>query len=100
MKRQALDNGTWFDLDKAESFSEETYWNGNNHISIATGSQWEHQELYRTANGRWVLNAWSQWQGSRESWTEIDNEAAARWLVSNSKEPHNACAGEYASLEI
>lgn len=100
MKRQALDNGTWFDIDKAEMFSEEKWWDGSNNISKATGSQWNHEALYRTANGRWVLNAWSQYQGSRETWEEIDNEAAARWLVSNGEEPHKACAAEYAALEI
>ena len=45
MRRQATTDGSgsWFDLDKAESFEEETQWNGNNHISKATGSQWEHE---------------------------------------------------------
>lgn len=38
-------------------------WNGSNHISQATGSQWEHESLLRTAGGWWVLHRWSQWQG-------------------------------------
>ncbi|MDD3380017.1 MAG: hypothetical protein PHD68_02215 [Rugosibacter sp.] len=100
MKRQALDNGSWFDMDVAESFGEDTWWNGNNHISRATGSQWEHEMLWRTKSGKWVLNHWSQMQGSRETWEEIDNEQAAKWLVLNNEKPHEACAAEYAALEI
>lgn len=100
MKRQALDNGSWLNLETAEQFDEATHWNGSNHISVATGSQWEHERLYRTKSGRWVLNTWSQWQGSRETWIEIDNEAAAKWLVTNNKDSHDACAEEYAALEL
>lgn len=81
--RQRLDDGRWFAIDRAEKVDEGTRWNGNNHISLATGSQWEHEALYRTAGGKWVLNSWSQWQGSSETWEEIEDEAAAAWLVRN-----------------
>ena len=100
MKRQALDDGTWFDLDTAECFGEETRWDGHNHISVVTGSQWDHQDLYRTKSGRWVLRCWSQRQGTLPTWEEIDNKTAAAWLVRNEHEPHTACATEYAALEI
>ena len=100
MKRQALDNGTWFDLDSAECFGEELRWDGPNQISVATGSQWEHQDLYRTKSGRWVVHAWSQWQGILPTWSEISNQEAAKWLVRNEHEPHTACTTEYAALEI
>lgn len=53
-------SGRWFDSAKTESFDEETYWNGNNHISKATGSQWDHERLLRTAGKRWILETWSQ----------------------------------------
>lgn len=102
MKRQALTDGTgrWFDLEAATSFEEATRWDGHNHVSLATGSQWEHEQLYRTKSGRWVLNTWSQWQGSTESWTEIDDGAAARWLVINEHEPHPACAEQFSQLNL
>jgi len=100
MKRQALNNGSWFNIATAEVFAEETRWDGQNRISCATGSQWEHEEIYRTKSGRWVLHHWSQWQGSTPSWTEISNEEAARWLVINDHEPHEACSEEYAALEV
>ncbi|MFA5435831.1 MAG: hypothetical protein WC372_07335 [Candidatus Neomarinimicrobiota bacterium] len=100
MKRQAIDGGRWFDLEAAEVFKEDTWFNGNNHISCATGSQWDHEALYRTKSGKWILNHWSQYQGSTESWVEIDDDAAAKWLVTNNEEPHPSCAAEYAALEV
>ena len=84
MKRQNLSDGTWFDVDTAECWEEDTWFDGNNHISSATGSQWDHQELYRTKNGKWVLRSWSQWQGSKESWKQISDKQAQKWLVTNS----------------
>ena len=62
---------------------ESTRWDGNNHISIATGSQWDHERLYRSAKGKWLLRAWSQWQGSSESWTQLDDADAHAWLINH-----------------
>jgi len=81
MKRKALEGGGWFDCDSSKEFSESTHWNGNNHISDVTGSQWNHEELSRTRKGRWVLHSWSQWQGSEETWVEISGDEAAKWLL-------------------
>lgn len=86
MNRIALEDGRWFDADKAETWGDDTYWDGNNHISKATGSQWSHEALYLTAGGAWVLNWWSQVQGSRETYTVIEPEEATRWLVRNEHE--------------
>lgn len=102
MNRIALTDGTgrWFDLDAAKRFEEGRYFDGRNHISLATGTQWDHEALYRTQSGKWILRRDSQWQGSRETFEEIDNAAAARWLVTNEHEAHEACAAEYAQLEV
>jgi len=100
MDRQVLDDGRWFDPDKAEKFEEKRRFDGHNMISLATGSQWEHEVLYRTAGGRWILHNWSQWQGSSECWDEIDNDRAARWLVRNGHEDHEACTTEINALEV
>lgn len=85
MRRRQItnDNGRWFDEDAATEFVEDTNWDGSNHISVATGSQWNHESLYRTAGQIWILHAWSQWQGSGESYEIITEDAAARWLSSN-----------------
>lgn len=84
MQRVALNDGqNWFDADAATKFAEKTWWNGNNHISVPTGSQWDHEALYYTRNCAWVLNRWSQWQGVQETYEQIDVSAAVAWLVQN-----------------
>lgn len=84
------DKGTrcgWFDPSKAQRFDEATYWNGSNNVSKATGSQWDHQALYRTAGGRWVLRCWSRRQSEGDpSYTYVDDERAKIWLLENGEE--------------
>lgn len=75
-----LSNGKWFNPDSATCYSETTRWDGNNHISCATGSQWNHEELYRTKGGTWVLHSWSQWQGSTPSYEIVSETDAHKWL--------------------
>lgn len=100
MKRQATDDGNWFDLSAAERFKEATFHDGHNFVSRETNSQWDHEELYRTLSGRWVLHTWKQRQGCRDTWTVADDVAAARWLARNEHEAHPACTAEFAGLEI
>ena len=85
MKRIKINNrpGSWFDLDVAEKFREDSYFNGNNFISKSTGSQWEHEILFITKSGRYILNSWSQWQGSIETYNEISKEEASLWFIKN-----------------
>ena len=45
------------------------------------------------------LHTWSQWQGKGETWTEIPDEDAARWLVRNGHD-HVDAAEHIAALEI
>lgn len=92
MKRIALEDGGWFNEASAVKFGEATYWNGNNHISTATGSQWEHEALFYTKSGSWVLNEWSQRQGSRETYEKISEARAIAWLIKND------CADEISAL--
>lgn len=101
MKRQPLtdDSGAWFDLDKATPYDEDTYWDGNNTISVATGSQWDHEMMWRTAGGRWILHRDSSWRGSGESWEAVEPDVAARWMVRNGHEPPELTA-QVAKLEI
>ena len=83
MKRIALTDGSgkWFDDDKVVGFSEDTTWDGHNRISKATGSQWDHQSLLYTRGGCWVLWESSQQQGSADSYTEVLEMFAIRWLI-------------------
>ena len=85
MERTALTDGTgaWFDKDTSERFSESVYWDGSNQVSKATGSYWTHEQLFHTASCKWVLNRWSQLQGTAETYIQITEEHAAEWLVQN-----------------
>lgn len=100
MKRQAIDSGSWFDLDAASSFLESTDWDGRNEISCATGSQWDHETLYLTKKGKWVLNSYSAWQGSSESWEIVTDGVAADWLIQNRRQIPSILDNEVASHEI
>jgi len=92
----------WFDPDAATRYSEGTRWNGNNNISLNTGSQWDHEALYRTVSGRWVLNSWSQREGSRERWYFVGPERAREWLLVNeySSEDVEVATGEPVEPEM
>lgn len=84
MTRYEMSDGSIVDTDNAsDHWNEATRWDGNNHISVATGSQWGHERLYRSRRGRFYINRTSQWQGSVESCEWLSNETAARWLIAN-----------------
>lgn len=104
MSKIALTDGSgrWFRSSKAASWKESTHWNGNNHISDATGSQWDHEMLFRTAGGLYILHHWSQWQGSSETYEEISAEDAAAWLTRNNEfEPNDVpLKAAIANLEM
>jgi hypothetical protein len=69
-----------------KSWSEGTDWDGNNYISRATGSQWEHEELYKSRKGRYYIESTSQWQGSPPHAEFVSKKAAAAWLINNEYE--------------
>ncbi len=87
MTRYRMDDGTVVDTKNAtQHWEENRRWDGRNNISVATGSQWEHEELYRSRKGRYYLEHTSQWQGSRDSASWVGNRAAAKWLLANDHE--------------
>jgi hypothetical protein len=99
MSKIKLTDGTGRWIKPVNDWEEGSYWDGNNHISRATGSQWEHEHLYKSAKGRYVLHTWSQWQGSRESYEQVDDETAHRWLVDNGHDDEVPAAA-LAALEV
>ena len=104
MKRIALTDGTgWFDADKASTWGEGEVRDGNNRISLATGSQWRHERLYRTPGGRYIIKKWSTGEGIDE-YELVDAATAAAWLVRNKVETENLeipeLESEIAKLEI
>ena len=87
MTKYTMDNGAVVDTDRAvECWQEAERWNGRNHISKATGSQWEHETLYKSAKGNYWVEHTSQWQGSTPHAFFLTAEEAARWLLTNEHE--------------
>jgi hypothetical protein len=83
MARYRIEN-TIVNTDKAHAYWEEdTKFNGNNNISVATGSQWAHQRLYRSRKGRYYTESWSQYEGSRAHAEWVSPQEAVRWLLLN-----------------
>lgn len=87
MPRYRMEDNTLVDIDKATAHYEEaTDWNGSNHISRATGSQWNHQMLYRSAKGRYYVVFTSQMEGTMPRAEWLTAQDAARWLLHNDHE--------------
>tara|TARA_R110000824_G_scaffold7514_6_gene34050 strand:- start:16329 stop:16682 length:354 start_codon:yes stop_codon:yes gene_type:complete len=77
----------WFDIEAATKYAEDSYWDGSNSISVATGSQWNHETLYKTATGNWVLCSSSQVEQIRDSYEFIMLVEAVPWLIKNNHDP-------------
>jgi len=87
MSTYRMDDGTVVKTEnRSAMWGEATRWNGNNHISVATGSQWNHQTLYRSRKGRYYIEHESQWQGSTPHAEWVSNHEATRWLIANGHE--------------
>jgi hypothetical protein len=71
----------WFDIDKAAVFGESTEWDGQNQRGVHVDHWADHQVLYRTTGGRWVLHVWSQRQGKAPTWKFITDKEAREWLI-------------------
>jgi len=87
MSRYRMEDGTVVDTANAtQSWTEGTRWNGNNHVSRATGSQFTHQKLHRSRKGRYWLECTSQWQGTLPHAEWVSPQEAARWLLSQDED--------------
>ena len=94
MSKFQMDHGTVIDTKNATaSYDEDTYWDGHNHCSVATGSQWVHETLYRSRKGRWYIEHSSQWQGSKDHAEWVSREEAARWLLASNHDLPDELAG-------
>ncbi|HUX16828.1 MAG TPA: hypothetical protein VMW52_10175 [Phycisphaerae bacterium] len=61
MATYKMEDGTVVKTENAtKSYEEDTRWDGHNHISLNTGSQWAHQTLHRSRKGRYWLECSSQ----------------------------------------
>lgn len=76
----------WFDADRATLYKPDTYWDGNNNCDVNTRDAHRHQYLYRTAQGRWVLEHTSSWQGEQTRHEFLDDQLAREWLILNGED--------------
>ena len=76
-----------------ETWGEQTEFDGSNYISLATGSQWNHEALYVTGNDRYFVQWWSTWQGARDRLFPLTHVEAAEWLLRNQYELPASLAG-------
>jgi hypothetical protein len=84
MATYRMEDGTVVKTENATaSWEEDTRWDGNNFISVATGSQWTHETLYRSRKGRYYVVHTSQCQGSLAHAEWVSKHEAARWLLAN-----------------
>ena len=85
MARHTISNGVIVDTtDCAKSWDEDSCWDGRKHVSRATGSEWNHQGLYLTKDGRYYVLHWSQWKDADPPFaTFVSKQEAAAWLLKN-----------------
>lgn len=67
----------WFDLSRAERWSDQDH-NGN-----GSGGPGRGVAVYRTAQGRWVMEEWTNWQGEEDLCYFIEADKAREWLLAN-----------------
>ncbi len=96
MTKYRMDDGTVIDTERAaQTWEEDTRFDGHNQISVQTGTQWDHQTLCRSRKGRYYIEHTSQWQGRQPHVEWVSREEAARWLLVN----NSALPEDLADLE-
>jgi len=74
----------WFDMRATKkTWEEKTWFDGSNHISLATQSQWDHQALHLSRKGEWIISCSSEYQGTKPKAYRITQSEAAIWLIDN-----------------
>ena len=79
--------GAIFDTERAKATWDEALdFDGSNHISRVTGSQWNHETLHKSAKGRYYVVRSSDYQGSQDEMEILSPREAAAWLLLNDHE--------------
>ena len=82
-----MEDGTVINTEKAPlEWEEKCDWDGSNNISRATGTQWDHEKLYRSRRGRYYVEYWSQWQRKLPYCQWVDERKAVEWLLLNERD--------------
>ena len=92
-----MDDGTVVKTENAtKRWQENTRWDGNCNIRVATGSPLEHQTLYRSRKGRYWIECESNIKGELSHAEWVCNHEAARWLLANGHD----LPDDLAALEV
>jgi len=86
MSRYMIDGRAFETKDAKQKFEEGNRWDGRNHISLATGSQWEHETLYLSKKDQWYIVYLSGFLGQGDYARCVDCDEAAQWLLCNEYE--------------
>ena len=102
MIRISLSDGTgrWFHKEDAWEFPEGTEWNNRKRISLATGSEGQHEVLYRTKKDNWILMQWAEPSDGTEKYLMIPIHEAVAWLLRSGYTPGESGRFAMDSLEI
>jgi hypothetical protein len=73
--------GTFY-ADKATKVEGRQEWDGNNNADVHIGAN-RGQNLYRTAQGHYVLEQWSNYQTEETTHRFVDDDEARAWLLVN-----------------
>ena len=77
-------SGRWFDLEAAYRFDEATVLaDDGTPISRATGNSWEHETLFLTTHGTYIIHFQNDRNRSLDSFSEYDPKKAVQWLLAN-----------------
>jgi hypothetical protein len=76
--------GRWFDVDAAKRWVEaKVYADDGTPISCATRNSWEHETLFLTRAGTFIIHCLNERNPSLASFTEYDAKKAIQWLLQN-----------------
>jgi hypothetical protein len=77
-------SGRWFDVDAARRWDEAAIMaDDGTPISRATGNSWEHEALFLTTKGTFIIHCYNDRNRSLDSFAEYDPKEAVKWLLAN-----------------
>jgi hypothetical protein len=84
-KQELTDNsGRWFDMDSAKVYLEAVMLAPDGTpVSRAAGNSWEHETLYLTTHGTFVMHFADEHNPTLNQFVEWDVKKAVKWLLAN-----------------
>jgi hypothetical protein len=80
----ADNSGRWFDIDAARRFDEKGMLaEDGTFVSLASGNSWEHETLYLTTNGTYIMHFFNDHNPSLSQFQLYDEEKGVQWLLRN-----------------